>query len=120
MFFVLVSLFLFEIVKIEFHEFEFHLLVVDLGGKKPIRQVGFYERAKRAGDFARCGERFLFIFRLIPGSDTGNQEGIPCHTPLIRARRGNKDSGLRAAGHSSGLCPENPQAFRERLERKLH
>ena len=43
-----------------------------------------------------------FYFWLIPGADTGNQEGISC-----------------PAGHDSGLCPENPQAFRERLERKL-
>ena len=43
-----------------------------------------------------------FYFWLIPGADTGNQEGIP-----------------RSAERVSGLCPENPQAFRERLERKL-
>ena len=28
-----------------------------LGVKKPIQQVGFYERASRAGNLARCGER---------------------------------------------------------------
>ena len=37
-----------------------------------------------------------------PGSDTGFQWGI---SPV--------------ATGDSGLCPENPQAFRERLERKL-
>ena len=62
--------------------------------------------------------RFWGLFWLIPGTGTGNQEGISCHTPLIRARRGNKDSGLRAAGHDSGLCPENPRPF-EKGRRKL-
>ena len=63
---------------------------------------GFYERARRAESLARCGERFFFIFLLKPGSDTGFQWGI---SPV--------------ATGDSGLCPENPQAFRERLERKL-
>ena len=43
------------------------------------------------------------MFRWIPGSDTGNPEGISL-----------------SAESDSGRCPENPQAFRERLERKLH
>ena len=44
----------------------------------------------------------FFIFLLKPGADTGFQKGISC-----------------PAGHDSGLCPEDPQAFRKRLERKL-
>ena len=54
------------------------------------------------GNFARCGERLFFYFYLIPGSDTGNQRGIP-------------DS----AESDSGLCPENPQPF-EKGWRKLY
>ena len=47
------------------------------------------------GDYARCGEHFFDYFWLIPGSDTGNQEGI---SPV--------------ATGDSGLCPENPQPLK--------
>ena len=32
------------------------------GRGKPIRQVGFHERARRAESLARCGERFFYFF----------------------------------------------------------
>ena len=54
-----------------------------------------------AGDDATCASRFFCNYLLIPGADTGNQEGIPC-----------------PAGHGSGLCPENPRPF-EKGRRKL-
>ena len=38
---------------------------------------------------------------------------------LIPAKAGIKEGISRPAGRDSGRCPENPQAFRERLERKL-
>ena len=63
---------------------------------------GLNERVERAGDCASCGMRFFYENWLIPGTDTGNQKEIS-----------------RPAGRDSGLCPENLQAFRERLERKL-
>ena len=34
----------------------------NLGVKKPIQQVGFYERALRVGNFALCGARFCLFF----------------------------------------------------------
>ena len=62
----------------------------------------FYRSPQRAKSFARLRTRFETRVLLKPGSDTGFQKGIS-----------------RPAGRDSGLCPENPQAFRERLERKL-
>ena len=41
--------------------------------KDPIQQVGSYERAWRARGFRSLRRAIGFIFRLIPGSDTGNQ-----------------------------------------------
>ena len=51
---------------------------------------------------ATCGSRFFYLFWLIPVDDR-NQKGISC-----------------PAGHDSGRCPENLQAFRVRLERNFH
>ncbi len=68
-----------------------------------MRKAPFENGAFVLGEFRDLRVAVWFLFELIPGSDTGNQEGISC-----------------PAGHDSGRCPENPQAFRERLERKLH
>ena len=62
-------------------------------------------------DCATCGSRF-FCYVLVDFRKSENQKGISCHTHLIRARRGNEDSGLWAAGHDSGLCPKNPQPLK--------
>ena len=77
--------------------------------KKPIQQVGFYERALRVGEFRALRSAILFIFWLIPAFGLESKGGFGLcgvrpgstwtgqHTHIIRARRGNKDSGLRAA-----------------------
>ncbi len=62
----------------------------------------FHERPMAAEYCATCESRFFYLFWLIPVVDRNQKEISP------------------SADGDSGLCPEDPQAFRERLERKLH
>ena len=44
--------------------------------KKPIQQVGFYERASRAGEFRALRSAILFVFWLIPAFGLESKGGF--------------------------------------------